>query len=106
GHRSRIPGGDGPTAPAQGEKPRGQSRPRPTGGRDRQAGGDAPMTLLADRITRKFGGLTAVSNVTLELRPGEVHGLIGPNGSGKTTMLNLLSGYYRPHGGAIRLGGR
>jgi ABC-type branched-subunit amino acid transport system ATPase component len=61
------------------------------------------MTLAARDITRRFGGLTALSQVSLELKPGEVHGLIGPNGSGKTTLLNLLSGYYRPDGGKITI---
>ncbi len=58
--------------------------------------------LVAARVTKRFGGLTALDDVSLSLRPGEIHGLIGPNGSGKTTMLNLLSGYYEPSGGAIR----
>lgn len=61
------------------------------------------MTLAARDITKRFGGLTALSQVSLELKPGEVHGLIGPNGSGKTTLLNLLSGYYRPDGGKITI---
>lgn len=55
-------------------------------------------------VTRRFGGVVALNDVTLELRPGEVHGLIGPNGSGKTTLLNLLSGFYSPSEGAVRLG--
>jgi len=61
------------------------------------------MSLSARDITKRFGGLTALSQVSLELKPGEVHGLIGPNGSGKTTLLNLLSGYYRPDGGMIAI---
>ena len=61
------------------------------------------MSLAAHDITKRFGGLTALSQVSLELKPGEVHGLIGPNGSGKTTLLNLLSGYYRPDGGKIAI---
>ena len=61
------------------------------------------MSLAARNITKRFGGLTALSQVSLELEPGEVHGLIGPNGSGKTTLLNLLSGYYRPDGGHIAI---
>jgi len=61
------------------------------------------MTLAARDVTKRFGGLTALSQVSLELRPGEVHGLIGPNGSGKTTLLNLLSGYYRPDAGMIAI---
>jgi ABC-type branched-subunit amino acid transport system ATPase component len=61
------------------------------------------MTLAARDITKRFGGLTALSQVSLELKSGEVHGLIGPNGSGKTTLLNLLSGYYRPDGGKITI---
>ena len=61
------------------------------------------MSLAALDITKRFGGLTALSRVSLELKPGEVHGLIGPNGSGKTTLLNLLSGYYRPDGGKIAI---
>ena len=59
--------------------------------------------LRADAVSKRFGGLTALSGVSLDLRPGEVHGLIGPNGSGKTTLLNLLSGYYRPDGGKIAI---
>lgn len=61
-------------------------------------------SLRADRITKRFGGVTALSEVSLELLPGEVHGLIGPNGSGKTTLLNLLSGYYKPDQGGVLLG--
>ena len=61
------------------------------------------MSLAARDITKRFGGLTALSQVSLELKAGEVHGLIGPNGSGKTTLLNLLSGYYRPDGGKIAI---
>jgi ABC-type branched-subunit amino acid transport system ATPase component/ABC-type branched-subunit amino acid transport system permease subunit len=61
-------------------------------------------SLQARGITRRFGGVVALSEVTLDVHPGEVHGLIGPNGSGKTTLLNLFSGYYRPDAGRILLG--
>jgi ABC-type branched-subunit amino acid transport system ATPase component len=64
------------------------------------------MSLAARDVTKRFGGLTALSQVSLELHPGEVHGLIGPNGSGKTTLLNLLCGYYRADEGALTLDGR
>ena len=63
------------------------------------------QALEARTVTKRFGGLTAVNGVSLELRPGEVHGLIGPNGSGKTTLLNLISGYYRIDEGGILLAG-
>jgi branched-chain amino acid transport system ATP-binding protein len=52
-----------------------------------------------------FGGLVAVNDVSFEVRQGELLGLIGPNGSGKTTMLNLISGALRPSSGEIRLEG-
>jgi len=73
--------------------------PRPALGDGRLA-----LQLRVEQVTRLFGGLRALDGVSLDLRPGEVHGLIGPNGSGKTTLLNLLSGYYPPSSGAIRLG--
>jgi ABC-type branched-subunit amino acid transport system ATPase component len=59
--------------------------------------------LEARAVTKRFGGLIAVDGVSVELRPGEVHGLIGPNGSGKTTLLNLISGYYKIDEGGIYL---
>jgi ABC-type branched-subunit amino acid transport system ATPase component len=64
------------------------------------------MTGLAAAAAGKhFGGVVALKDVSIDLKPGEVHGLIGPNGSGKTTMLNLLSGYYKPDEGDILMDG-
>jgi branched-chain amino acid transport system ATP-binding protein len=54
---------------------------------------------------KSFGGVVAVNDVSFHVKDGELLGLIGPNGSGKTTMLNLISGALRPSGGNIRLGG-
>jgi len=59
------------------------------------------MFLEIDQLTMKFGGLVAVNNVSISIKKGEIHGLIGPNGSGKTTIFNVLSGYYKPTGGKI-----
>jgi branched-chain amino acid transport system ATP-binding protein len=61
--------------------------------------------LEANRLTKAFGGLVAVSNMSLAVSPGEVLGLIGPNGSGKTTLLNLIAGTIRCDAGTIRIGG-
>src|SRR5213593_2832730 len=62
--------------------------------------------LLETRsLTKRFGGLVAVDRLPLAVRAGEVRGLIGPNGSGKTTTVNLLSGLYRADAGEIRLRG-
>jgi branched-chain amino acid transport system ATP-binding protein len=61
--------------------------------------------LSVDRARKAFGGLVAVNDVSFEVKDGELLGLIGPNGSGKTTMLNLISGALRPNSGEIRLAG-
>jgi len=65
------------------------------------------MALLElNGVTKRFGGLTAVNNVTFNVEQGEIFGLIGPNGAGKSTLLNCLSGALRPNGGTIRFDGR
>jgi branched-chain amino acid transport system ATP-binding protein len=61
--------------------------------------------LETKSLTKRFGGLVAVDDLSLAIRPGEVRGLIGPNGSGKTTTVNLLSGLYRADAGEVRLSG-
>ncbi len=61
-----------------------------------------PITLAG--IVLAFGGVRAIDALDLRIEPGQVHGLIGPNGSGKTTTLNVISGYYRPEAGRIACG--
>ncbi len=62
------------------------------------------MTLLSVKgLTKNFGGLCAVSNVSMEIGEGELIGVIGPNGAGKTTFFNLLTGVYEPSEGTIEL---
>ncbi|MGT2685836.1 ABC transporter ATP-binding protein [Streptococcus porcinus] len=64
------------------------------------------MALLeVNHLTKNFGGLTAVGDVTMELNQGELVGLIGPNGAGKTTLFNLLTGVYLPSEGTVTLDG-
>ncbi|MBX3520988.1 MAG: ABC transporter ATP-binding protein [Xanthobacteraceae bacterium] len=65
----------------------------------------APL-LSVSGLTRRFGGLVAVDGVTLEIHPGEIVGLLGPNGSGKTTVLNLISGALKSDAGSVSLRGR
>ncbi|MEO6051306.1 MAG: ABC transporter ATP-binding protein [Pyrinomonadaceae bacterium] len=60
--------------------------------------------LQTDKATIKFGGLTAVNELTMNVSQGEIYGLIGPNGAGKTTIFNLLTGVYEPTSGDIKIG--
>jgi ABC-type branched-subunit amino acid transport system ATPase component/ABC-type branched-subunit amino acid transport system permease subunit len=62
-------------------------------------------TLTLEQVALSFGGVKAIDGLDLEVRPSQVHGLIGPNGSGKTTTLNVISGYYVQQHGAVRLNG-
>ncbi len=62
--------------------------------------GTAPV-LQAKELQKRFGGLVAVDHVSLEIRSGEVVGLLGDNGAGKSTLIKLISGVYRPDGGQI-----
>ncbi len=66
---------------------------------------DVPA-LCTRGLTRHFGGLAAVREVSLECRMREVHAVIGPNGAGKTTLINMLSGDLAPSGGAVLLNGQ
>src|SRR2546422_1406594 len=62
--------------------------------------------LAVHGLTKRFGGFTAVSNVSFAVEKGEILGLIGPNGSGKSTIFNMLSGALVPNGGSITFEGR
>jgi branched-chain amino acid transport system ATP-binding protein len=59
------------------------------------------MSLVLDHVTKSFGGLRAVSDVTFTVPEGSIFGLIGPNGAGKTTVFNLITGVYKPDSGSI-----
>jgi branched-chain amino acid transport system permease protein len=102
-----IPGGIADLLDYKNRRPLERHReivPRPellAGVLDRRSGGDV---LSLSHIELSFGGVHAIDGLDLEIRPGEVHGLIGPNGSGKTTTLNVISGYYAPQAGEVRVG--
>jgi len=66
---------------------------------------DTPVILSTKGLTRKFGDLTAVSDVSLEVREGEIFGIAGPNGAGKSTLFNLISGVLAPSSGEINFMG-
>lgn len=67
---------------------------------------DERPLLVARNLSKRFGGLNAVSGVDLELRPEHTLGVIGPNGAGKSTLINLLTGHIKPTTGSVTIGGK
>jgi len=72
---------------------------------DNASGTSHQLVLEASGVTMRFGGLTAVDNVSMKVHEGEIVGLIGPNGAGKTTFFNCLTGMYIPTEGRVTLNG-
>ena len=103
-----VPGGIAALLDRRSRRPLPTNRtisPRPEAVRALIAHDVAPGALSLRGITLSFGGVRAVDGLDLDVLPGQIHGLIGPNGSGKTTTLNVISGYYRPEAGSQSLGG-
>jgi branched-chain amino acid transport system ATP-binding protein len=65
-----------------------------------------PVALKINNVTLRFGGLTAVDGLSMDVERGAIAGLIGPNGAGKTTVFNVITGFYRPTEGTVEFGGR
>ncbi|MBI3455543.1 MAG: ABC transporter ATP-binding protein [Candidatus Rokubacteria bacterium] len=65
-----------------------------------------PPRLELSRVSKQFGGLQALHEVTLDIRPGSLVALLGPNGAGKTTLFDIVTGLARPTSGAVRFDGR
>jgi len=74
--------------------------------RTRVARAEGRSLLSVEGVTKRYGGIVAVDDVSLDLADGEVLGIIGPNGSGKTTLFDVISGFQRADAGTVRLGGR
>jgi branched-chain amino acid transport system ATP-binding protein len=70
-----------------------------------EAAADSPQ-LAAIALSKRFGGVRAVEDISISVRKGDIVSIIGPNGAGKTSLLNMISGFYRPTSGTIRFEGR
>jgi branched-chain amino acid transport system ATP-binding protein len=66
----------------------------------------AEPLLRVENLVRRFGGVVATDNISLDVAQGELHAIIGPNGAGKTTLISQLTGHLAPHAGSISLAGR
>ena len=66
----------------------------------------AEPLLRVEKLVRRFGGIVATDNVSLDVASGELHAIIGPNGAGKTTLISQLTGHLTPHSGSVSLAGR
>src|SRR2546421_1958834 len=62
--------------------------------------------LKVSSVSKRFGGLQALSEVGITIEPGQIYGLIGPNGAGKTTFFNVITGLYQPDSGSFELAGK
>jgi branched-chain amino acid transport system permease protein len=100
-------GPPGSPPPQAGEEPASRILPRATGEGDRPEGGGGgdQVILSVQGVSKSFGGLKAVQNVSFDVVRGEILGIIGPNGAGKTTLFNLLNGFLRPNAGRVLLDG-
>jgi branched-chain amino acid transport system ATP-binding protein len=65
----------------------------------------APV-LAVEGLSKRFGGLLVLDRISLEVAPGQIHGVIGPNGAGKTTLFNVINGIYTASGGRVLFRGR
>src|SRR4030095_9060697 len=81
----------------------GESGMRATGGPDVAVGDEL---LSVENVSLSFGGVKAVSDVSFDIRKGEIRAIIGPNGAGKTSMLNIINGFYHPQKGCITFKGQ
>ena len=102
-----IPGGIAELLDFANRRPLDQHRaiqPRPARLAKLLDHGSAVQPIVLRNIVLAFGGVRAIDGLDLRIEPGQVHGLIGPNGSGKTTTLNVISGYSRPQSGELQLG--
>ena len=66
----------------------------------------AEPLLRVEKLVRRFGGILATDNLSLDVMPGELHAIIGPNGAGKTTLISQLTGQLMPNSGAVHFAGR
>ena len=64
------------------------------------------MLLSVENVSLSFGGVKAISDVSFDIRKGEIRAIIGPNGAGKTSMLNVINGFYHPQHGRITFKGK
>ena len=66
----------------------------------------AEIMLAVDNVSLSFGGVRAITDVSFDIRLGEIRAIIGPNGAGKTSMLNVINGFYHPQEGTITFKGK